>query len=47
MGDFRGFPAVIKMFVLGLLRGLLSDAEMLENIVERFLATYLSASDFA
>ena len=26
---------------------LFSDAEMLENIVERFLATYLSASDFA
>ncbi len=26
---------------------LFPDAEMLENIVERFLATYLSASDFA
>ena len=26
---------------------LLPDAEMLENVVERFLATYLSASDFA
>ena len=26
---------------------LLSDAEVLEDVVQRFLATYLSASDFA
>ena len=39
--------AVIKMFVLELSRGLLSDAEMLEDIVQRFLAADLAAGDFA
>ena len=35
------------MFVLELSRGLLSDAEMLEDIVQRFLAADLAAGDFA
>ena len=39
--------AVIKMFVLELSRGLLSHAEMAEDVIESFLAWYGATCDVA